>query len=161
MPTLFSGGASFSPGTIIQVGNETVPGGFLECDGSAISRSAYAALFSVLGVIHGQGNGTTTFNLPDMRGKFVRGWAHGAATDPDKATRTAAATGGATGDHVGSVQVDAFKAHTHTSTLGVNDNAGLNFARTTDYGYTSNPSNSTGGNETRPVNVNSMFCIKY
>jgi microcystin-dependent protein len=51
----------------------TAPQGYLICDGSAVSRSQYANLFDVIGTSHGQGDGSTTFNLPDYRGQFLRG----------------------------------------------------------------------------------------
>lgn len=50
----------------------TAPAGYLECNGAAISRTAYAALFAVIGTTYGAGDGATTFNLPDSRGEFVR-----------------------------------------------------------------------------------------
>lgn len=62
------------PGTIKAFGGTTVPSGFLPCDGSAVSRSTYSSLFAAIGTIHGQGDGVTTFNLPDSRGKFLRGY---------------------------------------------------------------------------------------
>ena len=51
----------------------SLPTGYFLCDGSAVSRSTYAALFAIVGTTHGSGNGSTTFNLPDLRGKFVVG----------------------------------------------------------------------------------------
>lgn len=147
-------------GCVIAVASETVPTGYLECNGAAVSRTTYASLFAAIGIIHGQGDGSTTFNLPDYRGRFLRGWAHGSTLDPNRASRTAMATGGQTGDHVGSVQADEFKAHTHNvscndaatgdSEVYINAKAG-NFKTTS----------STGGDETRPTNANVMFCIKY
>lgn len=91
-----------------------VPSGWLYCNGAAVSRSTYAALFAVLGVTHGQGDGSTTFNLPDYRGRFLRGVDGGTGRDADAAGRTAMGTGGNTGDNVGSVQGHAFQTHTHT-----------------------------------------------
>ena len=49
------------------------PGGWLACDGSAVSRTTYSALFAVVATTYGAGDGTTTFTLPDLRGEFVRG----------------------------------------------------------------------------------------
>ncbi len=51
-----------------------IPDGFLLCDGSAVSRTTYSALFSKIGTRHGAGNGTTTFNLPDRRGRVAAGY---------------------------------------------------------------------------------------
>lgn len=60
-------------GVILPFGGTTAPTGWLICDGSAISRTTYAALFSAVGTTHGTGDGSTTFNLPDMQGVFPRG----------------------------------------------------------------------------------------
>ena len=54
-------------GLIIPWTDGSVPSGFLECDGSAVSRSTYAALFAVIGTTYGSGNGSTTFNVPDLQ----------------------------------------------------------------------------------------------
>lgn len=64
---------------------DTPPTGFLECDGSAISRTTYAALFAVVGTVWGTGNGSTTFNLPETRGEFLRGWDHLRGIDSGRA----------------------------------------------------------------------------
>ena len=52
----------------------TVPDGYLTCDGSEVSRSDYADLYAALGTVWGEGDGTTTFNIPDLRGEFLRGF---------------------------------------------------------------------------------------
>jgi microcystin-dependent protein len=67
---------------------ETPPSGWLERNGAAISRTTYADLFQVIGCMYGKGDGSTTFNLPDDRGLFIRAWDHGAGNDPDAAGRT-------------------------------------------------------------------------
>ena len=59
----------FRPGDIKWTCRQTADEGFLICDGSAVSRITYAVLFSVIGVIYGIGNGTTTFNLPNFMGR--------------------------------------------------------------------------------------------
>ena len=155
-------------GDIKVVPFSTVPTGWLECDGSAISRTTYADLFAKIGVTHGSGDGATTFNIPDYRGRFIRGWAHGNTRDPDKASRTAMATGGATGDNVGSVQADALIAHTHVLSgfRGTSFSGGLASVATDANGAASNASASGAvsagvatSTETRPTNANVMFII--
>jgi microcystin-dependent protein len=148
-------------GSIVMYGGTSAPTGWKMCDGSAISRSTYDALFAVVGENFGQGNGTTTFNLPDLRGQFVRGVDNGAGTDPDAGSRTAMATGGNTGDAVGSVQDEEFKEHNHD----VNGEGGLNstlVAATSNNSTT--PSTITtenaGGSETRPTNAALNFIIR-
>jgi Phage Tail Collar Domain. len=153
------------PGEVKMWPTDTVPTGYLECNGASIDRvGTYADLFAVLGTLYGTAD-ADHFNLPDYRGVFLRGWDHGHATDPNRATRTVPAATGATitaGDHVGTEQADAFKAHTHTYTT--------RFYNAYPYGPTAanvwatdtaGDTGSTGGNETRPVNTNIMFIIKY
>jgi len=65
--------APFPTGIIVDFGGTVAPAGFLLCNGSAVSRVTYADLFSVIGVIWGAGDGSTTFNVPDFRGKTTAG----------------------------------------------------------------------------------------
>ncbi|MCL2485330.1 MAG: tail fiber protein, partial [Endomicrobia bacterium] len=66
--------ASIPPGMIICGGSiATAPEGYLICQGAAVSRITYAALFTTVGTLYGAGDGSTTFNLPDYRGYFLRG----------------------------------------------------------------------------------------
>jgi hypothetical protein len=115
-------GSVIPAGTIAPFGGGTVPEGWLLCDGSTVSRTTYSALFSAVGTVHGQGDGSSTFHLPDYRGRFLRGadnMGTGAAgRDPNAGTRTAANTGGATGSGVGSVQADALQNITGDLTVG-------------------------------------------
>jgi microcystin-dependent protein len=168
---------SMPVGTIIPFAGETPPTGYLECNGATVSRTTYATLFAAIGVAWGEGDSSTTFHLPDLRGRFLRGWDHGAARDPDAATRSACNSGGQTGDHVGSVQTEALKSHDHGAAGGHTHG----FAWVSPYiagaklgsgsvgddvsGTTSSDgshSHSTGsGTETRPLNAGVIYCIKY
>ena len=94
-------------GVILAFGGATAPTGWLLCEGALVSRTTYADLYAAILNAHGSGDGTTTFALPDYRGRFIRGRANSSANDPNRATRTAANTGGNTADAVGSVQVNA------------------------------------------------------
>ena len=62
------GAIVFHPGMMIAYGDSSVPAGWLLCDGTAVSRTQYSALFDKVGTDYGTGDGSTTFNLPDMRG---------------------------------------------------------------------------------------------
>ena len=66
---------------------DRIPEGYLICDGSAVSRTEYANLFQVIGVGCGNGDGSTTFNLPDFRGRFPRGVSGDSGNDPDAEER--------------------------------------------------------------------------
>lgn len=69
-PTVFG---SMPAGTIIAWAPQTPPDGWLVCDGSAVSRTTYATLFNAIGTTYGAGNGTTTFNLPNLKGRVPVG----------------------------------------------------------------------------------------
>lgn len=98
-------------GSVMAFAGTSIPSGWLYCDGSAVSRTVYGALFLAIGVAWGNGDGSSTFNIPDLKGRFLRGQDDGAARDPDASSRTAPALGGNTGDAVGSVQDDATAAN--------------------------------------------------
>ena len=148
-----SGGyLSIPPGTVISVASSIAPAGYLKANGAAISRTAYASLFAGIGTVHGAGDGSTTFNVPDLRGQFIRGWADNGSTD--------------SGRTFGSSQTDDFKSHKHSTSIdaysvhGYGINAGRATASGTDGPIGFSMSN-TGGTETRPVNIALLHCIKY
>lgn len=68
-----TGGDAAPTGSITHFAGSTVPDGWLECDGSAISRTTFSDLFNEIGTTWGVGDGSTTFNLPDLRGRFIHG----------------------------------------------------------------------------------------
>lgn len=90
------GGADVPPGTIVMTGFDAAMDGWMVCDGSAVSRATYANLFDAIGTAFGSGDGSTTFNIPDMQGRFPFGLDLG-ATPP----------GSAMGDEFGNLD------HTH------------------------------------------------
>ncbi len=102
-------------GIIMPFAGSVTPAGYLVCDGSAVSRTTYAALFSAIGTNWGVGDGSTTFNLPDLRGRFMRGVDGAAGNDPDAASRTAI-NGGNAGNNVGSYQDSKMPDHIHYQT---------------------------------------------
>ena len=69
-----TGIVSIPTGMIAPFAMTTPPTGWLECNGAAISRSTYATLFAAIGTVHGAGDGSSTFNLPDLRATFIRGF---------------------------------------------------------------------------------------
>ncbi len=89
---------------------ENVPAGWLLCDGHAISRSEYINLYNAIGVAWGEGDGSSTFNLPDLRGMFLRGVSGDSGNDADAESRGMLANNGSnTGNNVGSYQGDAIR----------------------------------------------------
>lgn len=144
-------------GQIVNVPHDNIPNHVLKCDGSAVSRTTYATLYNAIGVIYGNGDGSTTFNLPDYRGYFLRGYAYG--SDPDTTSRTDRGDG-TTGAAVGTVQGYGFYTHTHTVQRNTNDTAGGGGAKITGSG-TNDWTANNGGNESRPDNKYVWFCIVY
>ena len=165
-------------GSIWHFATENPPAGFLECNGIAVSRTTYSRLFARIGTRFGAGNGTTTFNLPDLRGIFIRGWSNTAPTDA--------------GRQFGSIQPDMLKTHTHTGATNVAGNHTHTISGDTPSGQqnkidlgndilyaddgslprstTSSSAGAhnheltiepTGGVETRPVNIALLACIMY
>ena len=72
-------------GTVIWHAAATAPPGYIKANGAALSRTLYAPLFAVIGTSWGPGDGSTTFNVPDLRGEFIRGWDDSKGTDPGRA----------------------------------------------------------------------------
>jgi microcystin-dependent protein len=99
-------------GTLLDFAGGTVPAGFLACDGTAVSRSTYSALFAVIGTTWGSGNGTTTFNVPDLRGRATIG----AGTGSGLTARTLAATTGVETVTLTAAQ-SGTPSHTHAAPL--------------------------------------------
>jgi microcystin-dependent protein len=173
------------PGTIAAYVGTAAPSGWLLCDGTLLNGTdpQYAALYAVIANTFGGTPSAASFNVPDLRGRFLRGWDHGAGNDPDATARSLIATGGSQGDLPGSLEGDSFKAHTHAIndpghthamsvaftcgtgnwTYGGNNwdcevtNSQTNIATTSTTGITIQ---SNGANETRPANVSVNFIIK-
>lgn len=155
----------FPPGATMLWWTDTAPTGWVFLEGQAISRTTYPRLFALFSTTYGVGDGSTTFNLPDPRGRFPRVWDHAKGIDPDAGTRTAPAGSSITaGDHVGTLQDDAFETHTHlydkptANTINAGQGAGLagNGATSTASGAPS----AGSGTETRPNNFNIGMIIK-
>jgi len=174
-------------GAIIATGSTSAPTGWLLCNGAAVSRTTYAALFTAIGTNFGYGDNSSTFNLPDFRGRFLRMVDGGLGRDPDYASRTAMATGGASGDNVGSIQgaQSQLVSHTHTATdsghahnyywasasgggnkptmtnPSTNDNSGTYGPYSTESSTASiTVSTASNSNDTRPTNAYIQYIIK-
>lgn len=144
-------GLTYRPvGEVSSFARQTPPTGWLHCNGQAVSRTTYSDLFNAIGTVFGAGNGTTTFNVPDLRGEFIRGWDNGRGID--------------SGRGFGTWQGDELRSHTH-SYQHYHDSGNVDeYATDTgdDVGQMRNyTTGATGGSETRPRNVALMYCIRY
>lgn len=143
------------PGAVLHFAQSTPPSGWLVANGSQVSRTTFAALFAAIGTTFGAGDGSTTFNLPDLRGEFIRGHDQGRGVD--------------TGRGFGSAQGDAFQGHEHridaiaflAGGAGV-AGSGVN-VRSNSFGAVTDGTNGAPrtANETRPRNVAMLACIKF
>ncbi len=150
-------------GSIIWHAASTPPTGYLKANGAAISRSTYATLFAVIGTTYGGGDGSSTFNVPDLRGQFARGWDDGRGIDNGRA--------------FGSEQTDAMQGHRHNTTLDGNYFKNDGILGPGSNGWSDQPSGgqtktgdptTDGSNgtprtaaETRPRNIALLACIKF
>lgn len=150
---------SILAGDIIITLDASPPSNYVELDGATIVGGAttYPAVASRYTWMVSTGD----LILPDMRGRFPRGWANGSTHDPDRASRTARAGDGQTGDYPGTYQSDELKSHKHN--LRRASGSGNDYPGWTGNTYganSSNPIEATGGNETRPTNMAVMFCMR-
>lgn len=167
-----------------------IPAGWLYCDGASYATTGmYSKLYSAIGLSWGNDNGK--FRVPDLRGYFLRGASDGTGVDPDRDARTAKYAGGNDKDQVGSYQVGGIQSHNHgvsdpghrhdhediyLSESGGpqpmpggdgsnggrdSDNGGYQMRRASYPATTGIAVTNSGGNETRPVNANVIFMIKY
>jgi len=125
--------SSFVSGMIMPYAGTSAPSGWLLCFGQAISRSTYADLFSALGTTYGVGDGASTFNLPDLRGRVIAGQDDMGGASADRLTNpTSTTTGGIDGDTLGAtgglethIVTDAqMPSHNHSATSTIQDNFG-------------------------------------
>ena len=160
-------------GAVMPFAMNSAPTGWLAADGTAVSRTLYLALWTALGTTYGVGDGSSTFNLPDLRGRFVRG---------------AGSDGVATAGTFGAKQADSVISHTHSGTTG-NDSpdhthavegssgygghaasgaydapsAGTSGGASARHQHAFTPSSQSpaGATETRPANIAMLYCIKF
>ena len=157
-------------GAVATFAMNTAPTGWIKANGAAISRTTYAALFTAIGTTFGVGDGSTTFNVPDLRGEFIRGWDDARGIDSGRVfgsaqtdqmqqitgyfanttgpfTNQAAATSGAF-------------AFTGESTASNASNSGAQALKRITFDSANSPSARTGA-ETRSRNIALLACIKY
>lgn len=165
-------GLTGSPaGIIAPFAGTSAPSGWLACQGQAISRTTYATLFTAIGTTWGSGDGSTTFNLPDLRGMFLRG----------TGTNATGSSSGAVGPSVGTYAADTYLNHSHTASSSDSGHthsyinpggsvaagsgaSGNQVTQTSGVGYanisTTVNTSTTGGTETKPKNYGILYIIK-
>jgi microcystin-dependent protein len=155
----FGGFLTNPPGTLIFHCGSTAPSGFLKANGATISRTTYAGLFAGIGTVFGNGDGSTTFGVPDLRGEFPRGWDDSRGIDSGRA--------------FGAAQAQTVESHQHGyrtqyrlgGLAGINGEAicGSTYSQGPNLynAITSQNTDNAGSTETRPRNIALLACIKY
>lgn len=151
------GAEALKPGDVVYTSSTSAKPGTLKMNGAAVSRTAYPGLFAQIDTIFGVGDGSTTFNVPETRGEFIRCLADGRAVD--------------TGRALGSYQAGQNLSHDHIQTYSIESVSGTTqsghmkgYEIVSDGNINNGSYNSTtvsGGGEARPRNVALLACIKY
>lgn len=146
------------PGTVAAFAGSDAPAGWLKCAGQAVSRATYGALFAYIGTTYGAGDGSTTFNLPDMRGEFPRGADDGRGVDPGRVVGSAQ---GHQSNNLAQVQMQVRSDLSADLTL-TDDGAWTAWLNSGEEGAFENFATRyrLHGRETRPRNVALLYCIK-
>jgi len=161
----------FLVGQVCFFAMNSAPAGFLKCNGAAVSRTTYSALFSAIGTTYGAGNGSTTFALPDLRGEFLRCWDDGRGIDSGRAI------GSSQGDAIRNIsgQILDFTSNISRtepgaangaffSSLGVSYNGAVSGAGPASYpdrvSMDASRQVPTAG-ENRPRSIALLACIKF
>ena len=193
MQTDGSGNLSFQivagvpSGAVFCIAVASVPSGYLECNGQSVSRTTFAALFAVIGTQYGSASGST-FNVPDLRGEFIRGFDNGRGVDSGRSiaspqsdqndshnhsvsitTNTASLTGTVTriaetfassGQTTGVfTKTSSINSSNTPSRVDSSGAAGFSMDASHNHSVSGNTANQ-GGNESRPRNIAMMYIIK-
>jgi len=175
-------------GAVFCIAVASVPSGYLECNGAAVSRTTYAALFAVIGTTYGTGNGSSTFDLPDLRGEFIRGFDNGRGVDSGRSIASSQSEQNKQHNHSASSSSSVSpSSHGHTSTkldnnrvfgfkqTGANQDGDTspfgspgtipgfnisNLVNNTTLSVSTSTSIANEGGENRPRNIAMMYVIK-
>jgi len=152
-------------GTVLDYAGTTAPTNYLLCYGQAISRTTYAALFALLGTTYGAGDGSTTFNIPDLRGRVVAGQDDMGGTSANRLTGLA---GGVDGDVLGAgggaethtLVTAEIPAHTHQTGFSNTAGGGATIQAIQNYaGTDGNATSSSVGGDGAHNNVQPTFIL--
>ena len=165
-------------GSVHMMATTTAPSGYLECDGTAVSRTTYSDLFDTIGTTWGEGDGSSTFNVPDLRGEFVRGWDNGKGTDSGRSFASSQSDQNAQHNHTATTTITD-PGHKHTTSVDSSKlfpaagGESISFGGAGSYPATTFTMNTNttgitaatttanqGGDEARPRNIAMMYVIK-
>ena len=158
-------------GAVAYFAANSVPTGWAKANGAALSRTTYAALFAAIGTTYGAGDWSTTFNIPDLRGEFLRGWDDARGVDSGRVFGSAQGSANLSHTH----STDSQGAHTHSVPIAWSfasysshppderpESGNVHAPGTSgSAGAHTHTALASGGTESRPRNVALLACIKY
>jgi len=165
--------AGIPAGAIAHFAMNAAPTGWLKANGAAVSRSTYATLFTAIGTTFGAGDGSTTFNVPELRGEFIRGWddsrgidsgrAFGSAQDDQMQTITGSLTnpGTASAPFANAMTTSGALSQTSTGSARILGRDTASFAGARLDFNSALSSGARTGSETRGRNIALLACIKF
>jgi microcystin-dependent protein len=144
-------------GTILPWSTVTPPSGFLECDGTAVSRSTYAALFAVVGTTYGIGDGSTTFNVPNLADNVAVGKSNNKALGTTGGANTVTPTGNVAGSTANATLSTAqLASHSHTVATSGGGGSGPS-AQLGNFAVSSFNSGNSGSGQGHSHNMSANF----
>jgi len=154
----FSGGnltgiEGVNTGLVVPWTDSTIPSGFLECNGQAVSRTTYSALFAIIGTNYGTGDGSTTFNVPDLAGRCCQNTSPNKALATQGGANTVTTTGNISGNAGNTtISTPTMASHNHPFRSGGNQyTAGS--GGSADQGFTTSGNAGGGGAHSHPVSA--------
>lgn len=165
---------SVPPGTII-VSTAATPSGFIWCNGAAVSRSVYSTLFGLIGTTFGAGDGSTTFNVPDLRNRFIVGsglsytlGTTGGSADAIVVSHSHTGSALTAGSHTHSLSRDSGNANVNSQSsryaLATNNSVGTDSTQSAGshwHTLSINAQGSSGTNANLPPYISLRYSIKY
>lgn len=157
MPIAIAGAST--PSGLVKTGiiapwtTAAAPNEWLLCDGSAVSRTTYAALFAIIGTTYGVGDGSTTFNVPDLRERVPVGY--------KAASAEFGALGATYGEKTHVLTVAELAAHTHGDVYSKTAGGGSTYITTTDTANAGSHANVSAGSDAAHNNIQPSLTLNY
>lgn len=152
-------------GVVLPFAGAAAPAGWLLCDGTAVSRTTYSDLFTAISTAYGVGNGSTTFNLPDLRGRVAGGKDNMGGLAASRLTTAGSGVDGATLGAAGGAQTHTLtiaQMPSHGHTLAAGAGAGGNSAAGgAGYGYPTATSTASNGSDGAHNNTQPTIVLNY
>tara|TARA_R100001129_G_scaffold21563_1_gene13744 strand:- start:6098 stop:6667 length:570 start_codon:yes stop_codon:yes gene_type:complete len=144
--------------TIVPWSSASVPTGFLECDGSAVSRSTYSALFAIVGTTYGAGDGASTFNVPNLADNVAVGKSNNKALASTGGANTVQSTGNVGGSTANATLSEAqLASHTHSRAMGQFTAGNIAGPGGSPLAYNTQNTGATGSGDGHSHNMSATF----